>query len=140
MVFIGSMSTMPQTTRSICWCKMVHIVEFSVTRVDNHFMYQVVLCNCPDSNVAQTIATQLVQEKLAACVNIMPNITSVYSWQEKIETDTEVMLLIKTTQSHFDKLAVLINSMHPYDVPEIVALNIQQGNNAYLNWITESLK
>ncbi|WP_286264958.1 divalent-cation tolerance protein CutA [Thalassotalea atypica] len=131
---------MQQTTHSICWCKMVKMVILIFNRPYDHFMYQVVLCNCPDNNVAQAIATQLVREKLAACVNIMPGITSVYSWQEKIETDTEVMLLIKTTQNQFDRLAALINNIHPYDVPEIVSLNIQQGDNAYLNWITESLK
>lgn len=103
-------------------------------------MYQVVLCACPNNNVAKNVANALVSEKLAACVNILPGVTSVYAWQDNIETDTEVMLIIKTLVTHFEPLNDRLAELHPYEVPEIVALNIQQGNNDYLNWITESLK
>ncbi len=103
-------------------------------------MYQVVLCTCPDEKTATMLAEAVVREKLAACVNIFPHVTSVYMWQDKLESASEVKLFIKTEASKLDLLSQRIDQLHPYDVPEIVALNIQQGNKEYLNWITESLK
>lgn len=103
-------------------------------------MYQLTLCTCPTSAIAHNIAEQLVAEKLAACVNILPNITSVYRWQNNVVSETEVQLLIKSEAKCFTLLADKIKLLHPYDTPEIIALNIQQGDNQYLNWITESLK
>ena len=103
-------------------------------------MYQLVLTTCPNQAVGQNIATHLVTEKLAACVNIIDNITSVYCWQDELQFDTEVQLLIKTNDEKFDALNKRINQLHPYDVVEVIALNIQQGDKQYLNWITNSLK
>mgnify|MGYP005986580373 FL=1 len=103
-------------------------------------MYQLVLTTCPDEIVAKNIAQYLVTEKLAACVNMLPNITSVYRWQDELQCDNEVQLLIKTEESKFAALSDRINQLHPYDVVEIIALNIQQGDKHYLNWITNSLK
>lgn len=103
-------------------------------------MYQLVLTTCPDETVAKDIAKHLVTEKLAACVNIIANITSVYTWQEQLQCDSEVQLVIKTEASSFIKLNERINQLHPYDVVEVVALNIQQGDKQYLNWISNSLK
>lgn len=103
-------------------------------------MYQLVLTTCPDENIANEIAKILVTEKLAACVNIAANITSVYSWQEELHIDSEVQLLIKTEDRLFDSLDRRINQLHPYDVVEVIALNIQQGNKHYLDWITNSIK
>jgi periplasmic divalent cation tolerance protein len=103
-------------------------------------LYQLVLTTCPDETVAKNIAQHLVTEKLAACVNIVPNITSVYSWQGELHCDSEVQLLIKTNETKFLMLNDRINELHPYDVVEIIALNIQQGDKHYLNWITNSLK
>lgn len=103
-------------------------------------MYQLVLTTCPDETVAKSIAQCLVTEKLAACVNIVPNITSVYSWQDELYCDNEVQLLIKTDEKKFVMLNDRINQLHPYDVVEVIALNIQQGDKYYLNWITNSLK
>lgn len=102
--------------------------------------YQLVLTTCPDEKIAREIAEQLVKEKLAACVNILPNITSIYHWQNELHYDTEVQLLIKTNGEKFTLLNTRINELHPYDVVEVIALNIQQGDNHYLNWINESLK
>lgn len=103
-------------------------------------MYQLVLTTCPDEIVAKKIAQQLVTEKLAACVNMVPNISSIYCWQDEIHCDNEVQLLIKTDESKFAILNDRINQLHPYDVVEVIALNIQQGDKNYLNWITNSLK
>jgi periplasmic divalent cation tolerance protein len=103
-------------------------------------MYQLVLTTCPNEEVAKKIAQHLVSRKLAACVNIVPNVTSVYSWQNEIHCDNEVQLLIKTAEILFAELSKEINQLHPYDVVEIIALNIQQGDKHYLNWISNSLK
>ena len=102
--------------------------------------YHLVLCTCPNEKTAKKIAYALVTDKLAACVNIVPGITSIYRWQETIETEIEVQLLIKSNNACFEQLTEKIHSFHPYTTPEIIALNIQQGDKAYLNWITESLK
>ncbi len=103
-------------------------------------MYQVVLCTCPNKIIAEKIAQNLVGEKLAACVNILPDITSIYSWQGKIERNSEVQLFIKTKSVLFDQLCTSINAIHPYETVEIIALNIQQGDEHYLNWIANSVK
>ena len=103
-------------------------------------MYQLVLTTCPDETVARNIAKHLVTEKFAACVNIIANITSVYTWQEQLQCDNEVQLVIKTEANNFIKLNERINQLHPYDVVEVIALNIQQGDKQYLNWISNSLK
>lgn len=102
--------------------------------------YQLVLTTCPNEQVAKTIAQQLVQEKLAACVNIAPNLLSVYRWDNKIQCDNEVQLFIKTSSEKFTLLNARINELHPYDVVEVIVLNIQQGDKHYLNWITKSLQ
>ena len=102
--------------------------------------YQLVLTTCPNEQVAKTIAQQLVQEKLAACVNIASNLISVYRWENKIQCDSEVQLFIKTSSEKFALLNARINELHPYDVVEVIALNIQQGDKHYLNWITKSLQ
>lgn len=102
--------------------------------------YQMILCTCPNEDVARYIATGLVKEKLAACVNMIAGVTSVYMWQNEINQDREVQLLIKSQAHLFDDLVQYIEQKHPYDVPEVIAVNIQQGNNAYLNWINETLQ
>ena len=103
-------------------------------------MYQIVFCSCPNNEVATQIATRLVTSKLAACVNIVPNITSVYLWQDKVETDSEVLLKIKSKASLFETIEKEITSLHPYDVPEIIATDITQGSQAYLNWLNASVE
>jgi periplasmic divalent cation tolerance protein len=103
-------------------------------------MFQIIMCTCPDMKSAKIIAKHLVQEKHAACVNIVPNIISVYRWEDNIECDDEIQLIIKTQTTKFNDVANEIKRLHRYDTPEIIAMNIQQGDNSYLNWITESLK
>jgi periplasmic divalent cation tolerance protein len=102
--------------------------------------FQLVLTTCPNGQVAKDIAQQLVTEKLAACVNILPEMMSIYHWQDEIQCDAEIQLLIKTNSEKFALLNARINELHPYDVVEVIALNIQQGDNLYLNWIREYLK
>ncbi|MBA6304174.1 divalent-cation tolerance protein CutA [Colwellia sp. MB02u-14] len=103
-------------------------------------MFQVIMCTCPDINNAKLIAQHLIKERLAACVNIVPNVISIYRWQDAIECDKEIQLIIKTQSDKFNEVANEIKRLHRYDTPEIIAMNIQQGDNSYLNWINESLK
>ena len=99
---------------------------------------QLALCTCPDVDSARTLAHALVDEHLAACVSRVPGITSVYAWQGRIEEDTEVLLLIKTTSERFAALRERVVALHPYDVPELIALDIDDGLPAYLQWLQQA--
>jgi periplasmic divalent cation tolerance protein len=101
---------------------------------------QIVLCTVPDETTAQRIASALVAEHLAACVNIVPGITSVYRWKGAIETDMELLLIIKTTAAVYSRLQDRIRALHPYELPEIIAVSLDQGLPDYLAWITTSLE
>ena len=88
---------------------------------------------------AQLIAQTLIEEQLAACVNILPHVTSVYRWQGKIEQDQESLLLIKTRSDRFTKLQETIKKLHPYELPELIAVAVSDGSDDYLRWIDRSL-
>lgn len=96
-----------------------------------------VITNCPDEESANAIALTVVEARLAACVNILPRVQSVYRWQGAVESASEIPLLIKATAANYPALEKLIADRHPYDVPEIIALPIAQGLPAYLNWVAE---
>ncbi len=97
--------------------------------------YTIVLVTAPSREVADAIATSLVQEKLAACVSLMP-VTSIYTWDNQLQKDEEWQLIIKTELNRFQDLEAHILALHPYDVPEIVAVPISAGSQSYLSWIT----
>ena len=97
-----------------------------------------VFVTCPNCRVAETIGRALVEERLAACANIIPGLTSIYRWQGKICRDPEVLVLLKTRRSCFQKLARRVRALHPYAVPAIVALPVAVGSPAYLAWVLES--
>lgn len=99
----------------------------------------VVLCTVPDRGQAMQIAQALVEEQLAACVNVIPGLVSVYRWQDAVQQDEEVLLLIKTAQPVYLKLEQRIRALHPYELPEIIAVPIQTGQAEYLQWISDSL-
>ena len=101
--------------------------------------YQLVLSTCPDRETAERIAAILVEQRLAACVNIVPGLTSVYRWQGRIEKDPELLLLIKTEADRFEALARTLRDHHPYELPEVVAVTLSNGSADYLNWITTTL-
>ncbi|MGB8883198.1 MAG: divalent-cation tolerance protein CutA [Azonexus sp.] len=94
-----------------------------------------VLTNCPDEESANAIALALVEERLAACVNILPRVQSVYRWQGAVESATEIPLFIKSTATNYPALEAAIRNRHPYQVPEIIALPVERGLPAYLDWI-----
>ncbi|QLQ23687.1 MAG: divalent-cation tolerance protein CutA [Dechloromonas sp.] len=94
-----------------------------------------VLTNCPDEEVANTIALAVVEARLAACVNILPRVQSIYRWQGGVESATEIPLFIKSTATSYPALESIIRQHHPYDVPEIIALPVTQGLPSYLNWV-----
>jgi periplasmic divalent cation tolerance protein len=101
---------------------------------------QIVLCSVPDMDTAETIADTLVTEQLAACVNIIPGITSVYRWEGAVRKDPELLLLIKTAAHVRPLVEQRVQSLHPYELPEIIAVSIQTGQKDYIKWITDSLK
>ena len=94
-----------------------------------------VLTNCPDEAVADRIALALVEQSLAACVNRLASVQSIYRWKGNVERATEVPLLIKTTRERYGDVEQAIRHLHPYDVPEIIALPIAAGHASYLRWI-----
>ena len=94
-----------------------------------------VLTNLPDHAAAEALAKTLVEQRLAACVNILAACTSVYRWQGRLETASEVPLLIKTTQDRYAALEAAVCAAHPYQLPELIALPIEQGLPDYLAWI-----
>ena len=101
--------------------------------------YGVVLVTVSSLSEGQTIATALIEDKLAACVNLLP-IDSIYLWQGEIQQDREYQLIIKTDLNKFTELAAKIKTLHSYEVPEIIALPIVDGSQAYLNWLGTSLR
>ena len=94
-----------------------------------------VLTNCPSEADADRIALAVVEQGLAACVNRLPAVNSIYRWKGSVERATEVPLLIKTTRERYGDLEQAIRHLHPYDLPEIIALPIEVGFGPYLRWI-----
>lgn len=99
-----------------------------------------VLTNVPDEVTAHTMARRVVGDRLAACVNVLPAVRSIYQWEGKVEETVEVTLLIKSTQDRYAALEAAIRKAHPYDVPEIIAMPVAAGLPAYLNWVVSETK
>jgi len=95
----------------------------------------VAFCTCPDEAAAERIAAALVGERLAACVNRVSDIASTYRWKGAVCRDNEILLLIKTTRERFDALRERIVALHPYELPEVIAVDIAHGHAPYLAWI-----
>ena len=100
----------------------------------------IVLCTVPDAETAEEIANILIADNLAACVNIIPGITSIYRWEDRIERDEELLLIIKTRGKVYQALQEKITDLHPYELPEVIAVPIQNGLPAYLSWLAQSLE
>ena len=96
-----------------------------------------VLTTLPNSDAAAELAKSVVNEKLAACANVLPAVRSIYRWQGKVQDENEVLVLFKTTQEHFERLKARILELHPYEVPEVLAIPVEQGYQAYLDWLAQ---
>jgi periplasmic divalent cation tolerance protein len=101
--------------------------------------FQIVLSTCADRAEAERIAHRLVEQHLAACVNILPGVQSIYRWQGAVESATEVLMLIKTSTARAQEVQSAIASLHSYEVPEYLVLPVLGGSNAYLAWLGASL-
>jgi periplasmic divalent cation tolerance protein len=102
--------------------------------------FQIVLSTCADREQAERIAHSLVEQGLAACVNIVPGVQSIYRWQGAIESAAEVLILIKTSPTHLRSVQSAIAALHSYEVPEFLVLPIAAGSEAYLKWLSAGLK
>lgn len=102
--------------------------------------YIVVLITTPQTEESKKIADKLVREKIAACVNIIPQVNSMFWWENKVNNEPESLLIIKTTKNQLKKLITTVKEIHAYSVPEIIALPIIGGNEDYLKWIEESVE
>ncbi len=92
-------------------------------------------CTCPDAATAERIATALVEERLAACVNILPGVRSIYRWQDAVERADEVLLLVKTMPDLFEPLKSRLLVLHPYELPEVLAVETDHAHPDYLLWV-----
>jgi periplasmic divalent cation tolerance protein len=100
----------------------------------------VVLVTLPDAQKAQELARTLVDERLAACVSIVSEVRSIYRWQGAVQEDAESLCVIKTSEERFAALKERILSLHPYEVPEVIALPVVAGHAPYLDWLASSVK
>ena len=94
-----------------------------------------VLVTAPDEEVGLRLARALVEERLAACANLVPRVRSIYRWEGEVEDDAEVLLVLKTAEARLDALAARVQALHPYDLPEVIALTASGGSQAYLDWV-----
>jgi periplasmic divalent cation tolerance protein len=101
---------------------------------------RIVLSTAGSEDEARKIARGLVERQIAACVNIVPRIESIYRWQGKVESCTEWLLLIKTTIERFPAVRDAIRELHSYDLPECVSINVEDGSPEYLQWLEDSIK
>jgi periplasmic divalent cation tolerance protein len=101
---------------------------------------RIVYVTCPDPETGEAIAGRLVEERLAACVNVVPGLRSVYRWRGEIEIDDEVLLLIKTAAARFEALCRRVRELHPDEVPEIVAVPVAEGLDDYLQWVRDETR
>lgn len=108
--------------------------------MSNAPLYKLIFCNCPSEATANEIANKLVSDRIAACVNILPGLRSIYLWEGQLCNESEYLLLIKTTAANYSAVETSILATHPYELPEIIAVPINADLPAYLNWMTTTLK
>lgn len=99
----------------------------------------IAFCTCPDEETARGIAGTVVAEGLAACVNIIGPVRSVFSWEGEVSDESELLLLAKTTEAAYPGLEARITALHPYDVPEVIAAPVTAGSRAYLDWVADAV-
>ena len=99
----------------------------------------IILCTCPDTDSGSSLANGLVEAGLAACVNILPSVRSIYRWQGTLQDESEVLLIIKSLAKRFDEIEAWLEEHHPYDVPEVVGISADSVSGAYMRWIEDSV-
>ena len=102
--------------------------------------YLIVLCTFPTVDEARQIGTQLVKSQVAACVNLIPQVESIYPWNGAIQNENEILAVIKTTRNNYAAVEACIRQSHPYEIPEVIALPIERGSAGYLAWISENTR
>lgn len=100
----------------------------------------IVLSTAPDAETAARIGRTLVEESLAACVNVVPGLRSIYAWQGAVQDEAEVLMIIKTTAERFPGMKERLVGLHPYELPEVVALSPAAGHDAYFRWVAEATR
>ncbi len=100
--------------------------------------YCLIYCTCPSAEAGQKITDALIGKRLAACVNLIPGLRSTYRWKGEICRDDEVLLLIKTRSAQFERLKAAILKLHPYELPEVIAVPVMAGHTPYLDWIRDN--
>jgi periplasmic divalent cation tolerance protein len=100
----------------------------------------VLLCTCPDSATAERIAHELVGASLVACVNVVPGLRSIFRWNGAVQSDEEVLMVLKTPAERLSEARERLVALHPYDVPEVVALPVVDGHHPYLQWVADSTR
>lgn len=111
----------------------------SMVNAVDEFSGVIVLCTAPDEATAQELATRALGQKLAACVTLIPNVSSLYHWEGKLVQEYEVQMLLKTNHRQQEALLLLLQENHPYDVPELLVLPVSAGDSKYLSWLNTSL-
>jgi periplasmic divalent cation tolerance protein len=99
-----------------------------------------VLTTLPSAEAAAELAKAVVGEKLAACANLLPAVRSIYRWQGRVQDESEVLVLFKTRQEHFERLKARLLELHPYEIPEVLAVPVEQGYQAYLDWLAQETR
>lgn len=101
---------------------------------------RIVFVTGPEAGSLETLGRSLVEERLAACVNVFTGISSVYRWEGEVQTDSEAIAMIKTTEDRVPALRKRVTDLHPYDVPEFLAVTVTEGSPAYLSWVRDSVR
>jgi periplasmic divalent cation tolerance protein len=101
----------------------------------NGLSVRVVLTTAPSTDVAEGLGATIVAERLAACATVVPGITSIYRWEGEVRHEGEVLVILKTTESCVERLRARLVDLHPYDVPEVVAMKVEAGHEPYLSWV-----
>lgn len=99
-----------------------------------------VVTTAPDASVAGSLAARIVEERLAACANVVPGVTSIFRWEGEVQREDEVLVVFKTTEAGYAALRDRIVSLHPYDVPEVLAFPVSNGSDDYLRWVEREVE
>lgn len=122
----------------ICYIYSQIIIKRTMTSISSE--YSACITTVSKEEIAKKLAHSIVESKLGACVNIIPHVKSIYEWESKIQEDEELILMIKTRREYVPKLIEFVKKNHPYEVPELIELPINSGNQDYLNWIDGIVK